>query len=109
MAKANVILIVATECTPVDEARFNKWYNEVHIPMLMKYKGIKRVSRYKVAGPSEGCSTYLAFYEYADMKSLEDMPKSKEFAAAIEEMQGTWKGASFIKWRGVYEPIKTWG
>jgi len=38
------------------------------------------------------------------------MSKSPEFKAAIEEMQGTWKGEMFdIKWAVSCEPLKTWG
>ena len=106
MAKANVILIVATECTPVDEARFNKWYNEVHIPMIMKYKGVVKATRYQLAGEAKGQSKYLAIYEYADMKSFQGMSSSKEVKAALEEMQQSWKGADFLKWSAAYEPIK---
>ena len=40
MAKARYLNIVGTECVAKDEAKFNKWYNEVHIPMLLKYKGL---------------------------------------------------------------------
>jgi antibiotic biosynthesis monooxygenase (ABM) superfamily enzyme len=109
MAKSYILNIVATECPPENEARFNKWYNEVHIPMLLKYKGIKKVTRYQLSGEAKGQAKFLALYEFADKKSLEEMSKSKEFAAAIEEMQGTWKGEGFsIKWTAVYEPIKTW-
>ena len=47
MGSNAIINIVATECRPEEEERFNKWYNEVHVPMLFKYKGMKRVTRCK--------------------------------------------------------------
>ena len=50
MADKPVINIVGTRCQPDDDAKFNKWYNEVHIPMLLKCKELKGVTRYKIAG-----------------------------------------------------------
>ena len=42
-------------------------------------------------------------------EALDAFSNSPELAAAIEEMQGTWKGGEIdIKWRATYEPIKTW-
>jgi len=86
-----VMNIVASDCSAEKEAAFNKWYNEVHIPILFKYKGMKRVTRYQLIGESQGQARYLACYEY------------------VEEMQETWKDGGFdIKWTAQYEPIKSW-
>jgi hypothetical protein len=54
-----VINIVATRCQPVDDEKFNRWYNEVHIPMLLKYKKLLGVARYKVITESTLPSTSL--------------------------------------------------
>ena len=109
MAKARILNIVSTECVPKNDARFNKWYDEVHIPMLLKYKGIKKVTRYRMIDDKDNKPKYLAIYEYDDKKALDTLAESPEFKAAIEEMQETWKGEMFdIKWAASYEPIKTW-
>ena len=107
---SNLILnIVATECPTKNEEKFNKWYNEVHIPLLFKFKGMKKVSRYKRLGENKECPRYLAFYEFESKEALAAYPDSPELAAAMQEMQETWKGGGFdIKWRAQYEPIKTW-
>ena len=109
MAKTRIINIVATEIPKENDAKFNKWYNEVHIPMLMKYKGIKKVTRYKMIEDKAKKPKYLAVYEFDTKEDLDALMKSPEFKAAIEEMQGTWKGDNFLKWAAAYEPIKTWG
>jgi uncharacterized protein (TIGR02118 family) len=110
MAKDRVINVVATECIPGDEAKFNKWYNEVHIPMIMKFKGVKKVTRYKVTGDSKGNGKYLAIYEYDSAADMNACNTSPEFKAAIEEMNETWKGHMFdLKWAMACEPIKTFG
>jgi uncharacterized protein (TIGR02118 family) len=109
MVKARVLNIVATECSPKNDAKFNKWYNEVHIPMLLKYQGIKRVTRYKTMEEKQDKPRYIAIYEYDTKEALNAQNASPEFKAAIEEMQETWKGQMFaIKWGVSCEPIKTW-
>ena len=109
MGKASILNIVATDCPAENDAKFNKWYNEVHIPLLFKFRGIKRVSRYKLMSENKDTPKYLAFYEYESKEDLEANPRSPEFAAAMQEMQETWKDGGFdIKWAASYEPIKTW-
>jgi quinol monooxygenase YgiN len=106
MAKARIINIVATECAPKNDAKFNKWYNEVHIPMLMKNKGIKKVTRYRIIDEKP---RFIAVYEYDTKEDLDNLSKSPEFQAAIAEMQETWKGEMpNITWAISCEPIKVW-
>jgi antibiotic biosynthesis monooxygenase (ABM) superfamily enzyme len=110
MADKPVIVIVGTVCTPENEERFNKWYNEVHIPMLLKYKKLLNVARYKALEEVSGQPKYIAIYKYASAKDMADMNSSPEFAAAIQEMQGSWpKGGMEVLSRPQYELIKEWG
>ena len=109
MAKARILNIVSTECSPKNDARFNKWYDEVHIPMLLKYRGIKKVTRYRMLDDKDKKPKYLAIYEYDDKTAMDAFPQSPEFKDAIDEMNGTWKDNMFeLKWAANYEPIKTW-
>jgi uncharacterized protein (TIGR02118 family) len=108
MAKARIVNIVATECPPEKDAAFNKWYNEVHIPLLFKYKGMKKVTRYKVIDEKSQQPKYLAIYEYDTKEAMDAQHESPEFKAAIAEMQGSWLGKFDLKWAAGYEPIKTW-
>jgi hypothetical protein len=110
MAKSRIINIVATECPCALEPGFNKWYNEIHVPMLMKYKGIKKVTRYKVADGNKDKGSYLAVYEYDSKEDLDRLNSSPEFKAAIEEMNTTWKNNEWqIKWGMSCEPLQAWG
>ncbi len=108
MGTGSVFNFVATECRPDDDARFNKWYDEVHIPMLFKYSGMLGVTRYKLADDSSGQARYLAVYEFKDATSLAAFEKSPELAAARDEMAQSWQGKFTIKWRAPYTPLKTW-
>jgi len=109
MAKTRIINCVATSCAPENDAKFNKWYDEVHVPMLMKYKGIKKVTRYRIIEENAPKPKFLAVYEYDTKEELDGLNKSAEFGAAIAEMQETWKGnMPDITWAISCEPIKTW-
>jgi uncharacterized protein (TIGR02118 family) len=108
MVKARILNIVGTDC-PKNEEQFNKWYNAVHIPLLFKYPGLKKVTRYQLMPGSQAQAKYIAIYEYDDKATMDAFPKSPEFKAAIDEMNRTWKDNMFeIKWAANYEPIKTW-
>jgi antibiotic biosynthesis monooxygenase (ABM) superfamily enzyme len=109
MATNRVVNIVATECPAEDEDRFNEWYNEVHIPMLLSYKGLTRIGRYRLIGEGDEHARYLAIYEFDSQESLDNYHTSPELAAAMEEMQESWKDDVVkIKWMAAYETIKTW-
>lgn len=51
---------------------------------------------------------YLAIYEFKDRQTCETWWFSPEVIAASEERQQTWAEKDFeVKWRVVYEPLKT--
>ena len=104
-----VINMVSTESQPEVEEKFNKWYNEVHIPLLFKYKGMKKVTRYKILNKTGEFPTYLCIYEFDSPAELKSYSESKELAAARAEMNETWKAGGWeIKSRVAYEEMKTW-
>jgi antibiotic biosynthesis monooxygenase (ABM) superfamily enzyme len=90
MADNPIINIVSTKCQPKDEEKFNKWYNQVHIPMLLKAPQLHEVVRYKVIEESSKSPRYIAVYKFANRKDFEAFEKGPELAAGIKEMQGTW-------------------
>lgn len=106
---AKVINMVATECQPEVEKKFNKWYDEVHIPLLFKYRGVKKVTRYKILNKTGEFPTYLCIYEFDNPSEYQGYSNSQELADARAEMNETWKEGGFeIKWRVQYEEMKTW-
>ena len=109
MSSNQALHIVATECRSEQEARFNKWYNEIHVPMLFKFGGMKKVTRYKKLDDNKEHATYLALYEFESKEALADFTESPERNAAREEMKESWKDGGFeLKWTAPYEAIKTW-
>ena len=120
----SVINIVGTICFPEKEERFNQWYNEKHVPTLMKFTGIKRATRYRlVSAPKgaqgvnplsaetgkEGYPKYLAIYEFEDDEAFERYEGSPEAAAAREDwFSAKEEIAAEMLWRVQYESMKTW-
>ena len=109
MGDKPIINIVATQCRPEDEEKFNKWYDEVHVPMLLKFRGLREVIRCKIINETEGLTNYLALYQFESQKAFAEYESSPELAAATAERKETWGEEGFSrKWRAQYEIVKTW-
>ncbi len=72
-----ILLIVQTDVEPEMEAEFNRWYNEEHIPSLLKVPGVIMAKRGVNAGNGQ---KYIALYEH-DSPSVQH---SAAYKAAIE-------------------------
>jgi len=108
MTNKPVLNIVTTQCQPQDEEKFNTWYNEVHIPMLLKSGCIQRVGRYKVIGEKTALPRYIAMYTFPSYQDFKEFEKGPELSAAVKEMTETWgKGIDMVS-RVQCEMIKEW-
>jgi len=108
MAKNPYLWLVWTRCAPELDAEFNRWYDEVHIPMLSKGGHIASVKRFKLSPdvPSEQ-PPYLAVYEFKDAATFKAWQTSDALAEARKEMKERWTGRDMeIKARALYEPVK---
>ncbi len=103
-----VINIIGSRCRPEEEAKFNEWYNNTHIPMLMRYEGLKAVERFKILVENPDYSTYIAVYHYDNLKGLEERAKSPSSAEAAAEVKTTWPEGLDIRWRVSYIEHKKW-
>lgn len=87
--------MVMVDCRPEVEARYNDWYNNVHIPMLLKYEGMVRATRYQLLSGPAGQARYLTVYEFRDQEAMDAFPQTPECAAATAEMRTTWASGEF--------------
>ena len=109
MENKPVILIVGTRCTPEQEEKFHKWYEEIHIPLLFEFPGMTEVKRWKLLNEGDEYPQYLAIYEFESQSALEAWQTSPERDAAMKETDETWKEGKFeVIWRLSYEVLKTW-
>jgi antibiotic biosynthesis monooxygenase (ABM) superfamily enzyme len=64
------------------EAAFNKWYNEEHVPQVLRYNGAVSARRYrKVVGEDQ--YEYMAMYEFAS----EDVLRTFLQSDALKELR----------------------
>lgn len=109
MPANKIIQIVASESTPEKEAGFNEWYNDIHLPMLFGYKGLKQASRYQRMGDDEQSAKHLAIYEFETKEAMTAFPDSAEFAEAIMDFENNKETVGFtMKWVASYELLKSY-
>lgn len=108
MAKQPVLNIVITQCQPQEEERFNKWYNEVHVPMILKFGRIQQAARYKVISEKTALPQYIAIYKFPSYRDFEEYKNSDECDAAIKEMLATWGKTIDTVSKIQCEMIKEW-
>ena len=109
MASKSVVHIIGTRCKPEQEEKFNRWYDEIHIPMLFKFPGMTGVKRMKRYTEGDEYPEYLAIYEFENQDAFEAFQASPEREAATEETGQTWGENKFeLIWRVQYEVLKTW-
>ena len=66
----STILVVTMDVDPEDEAEFNKWYNEQHLPERMEIPGYVSARRFKLE-EGEGALKYLCIWELGDGSPLQ--------------------------------------
>ena len=108
--KANsMVLLVGLECKPEEEEKFNRWYDE-HIPLMLKYPGIRAATRYRITKANEKYPNYLAIYEFENQQALEEYDTSPEHFQARKHVTNSWgeKLPYERKWRVAYKVIGAW-
>jgi len=111
MVKKWTIYLAGIQCSPGLDDKFNKWYNETHIPLLFKSEHVMSVTRYKLVPVIKGQNNpmYLTTYDFKDKKGVEAWFASPFMAAAVADTKKTWAEEGFdAPWQAVYEPITTW-
>ena len=83
------ILLVYTDIDAEHEEAFNRWYDEVHLPDLLRIDGFLAARRYKLQGPAprnqQPAPRYLAVYELATADTRELMKRLSEEVARLGE------------------------
>jgi antibiotic biosynthesis monooxygenase (ABM) superfamily enzyme len=81
---AVVIFMVRANVTKDREASFNKWYNEEHVPQLLRFNGAVSARRYrKILGNDK--YEYMAVYEFANEAVFERFQQSDYLKDLIKE------------------------
>ena len=117
MANSPLIRIIGVRCRPDQEEKYNKWHSEVHVPLLFKFKGVKKVTRCKILSPGRTYAgfpevdypNYLTIYEFEDETASRGYESSPELAEATKEAKETWGDDFYGRvWLAGYEVLNTW-
>jgi len=73
------------------EQEFNKWYNEVHVPDVLKAPGVIGATRYEAIRAQEAQPRYLAIYELESEEAIDTFLASPELAKARMDFAARWK------------------
>ena len=97
------VLVVTMDVDPEDEAEFNKWYNEQHLPERMEIPGYVSARRFKLE-EGDGALTYLCIWELEDGSPLQSQMYQEQNAdptALYLRVNKTIK----VRTRGLYRQI----
>ncbi|MGH7778028.1 MAG: DUF4286 family protein [Candidatus Dormibacterales bacterium] len=72
-----VLYTVKSTIGKADEAAFNKWYSEIHVPQFLSYPGVVSARRYR-AIMGEEAYQYITLYEFQDERTLREMQESRQ-------------------------------
>jgi len=81
---AVVIFVVRANVNKDKEAAFNKWYNEEHVPQLLRYNGAVSARRYKKILGDEKYE-YMAVYEFPNEAVFAGFQKSDDLNQLIRD------------------------
>ena len=116
MSSKPLIWIVGIQCRAEDEAKFNTWYDDVHVPMLLKGGCVKKVARFKlsdeiyhVGTTTQLCPNYLTIYEFETPTQFDAWMSGTARGEAGEDKVKTWSENPYeVRWATRYDLIKAW-
>ena len=109
MEEKSVINLRGSDCSPELEEEFNKWYRDVHIPMLMESGEIKHIKRYRRMSADEKYPKFLVIYQFENREAFERYEASPALAAAVEDVKNRWRDGGYeSRWRVQYELMESW-
>jgi ketosteroid isomerase-like protein len=83
------LLIVKTTITAAQDAAFNHWYDEEHVPGMLQAAGVLSGRRYRQLSGDDGYQ-YAAVYGFEDRSSLRAFFRSDEFSALQADYDAKW-------------------
>jgi antibiotic biosynthesis monooxygenase (ABM) superfamily enzyme len=95
------LFIVMAKVKPEQEAAFNTWYDEDHLPKaLNRFPGVISGRRYKTLDGGDGYN-YMAIYEFESRAKLDESMKSDALKGLIQEFNAAFSGVDRKRITGV--------
>ena len=77
---ATGLFVVKATIPKEKETEFNRWYDEVHVPMVLQFNGMVSARRYKAILGEEKYQ-YIAMYELKDEATFHKLMESDHLKA----------------------------
>ena len=92
------------------EDEFNKWYDDVHVPLVSQAGHFSSITRYRISDALPSTLTkYLAVVEFRDEATFRDWLVSEARAEAAKDTADTWAGRDMEFFpKAFYEPYKVY-
>jgi uncharacterized protein (TIGR02118 family) len=90
---ATVLFMVKATIPKEKEQEFNRWYDEVHIPMFLQFNGAVSARRYKAIVGEEKFQ-YVAMYELKDEATFKRLMESDHMKALKADYDAKWGSVS---------------
>ena len=74
--------------TPEQEVEFNKYYNKIHIPDVLKVPGFLSGIRYEAVNPTPDQRKYIAIYEIENEKMMNEAVENPLMEEARADFRG---------------------
>jgi hypothetical protein len=108
-----VIQVVGINFTDLArEEEFNRWYDDVNVPALVRHPGMVRADRYRRAekwDDDRNTPEYLTIYEFKDLGALKDYEKSGLRMKARDDRAERFPEGVFERvWMANYRRLGTW-
>jgi antibiotic biosynthesis monooxygenase (ABM) superfamily enzyme len=116
MTTKTVIWTVGIQCKSEDEEKFNTWYDDIHVPMLLQGNCVKNVNRFKLADQAynvgtttQACPNYLTIYEFESQEKFDAWMNSPAREEAGDDKTKTWGDKGYeLKWASLYKLTNAW-
>jgi len=100
---ATVLFVVKATIRKDQEAAFNRWYNEEHVPQVLQFNGAASARRYrKILG--EDKFQYMAVYEFASEDAFHRFQDSDHLKTLIKDYNASF-GTTSERERSAYVQI----
>ena len=80
-----ILVVYADSKDPSREAEFNDWYDNTHLPDVMKFAEISGATRYANDDPEAGPGKFLAIYEVESDDIEKTIAALKEYLGKLKE------------------------
>ena len=100
---ATVLFVVKATIPKDQEAAFNRWYNEEHVPQFLQWNGAVSARRYR-AIMGEDTYQYMAVYELTSEANLRALMDSEHMKTLRAEYDAHF-GAVSARARFAYEQV----